>query len=227
MKNIIWFILLIMTVFGCKRNDEELFSDQPGIYFSGEPAIDFTFAKYKGDQAVVYVPIEISGYKEPYDREVRIKVVEDSTTAIAGLHYKALPERIVMPADSFQVHIPIEIYNSDPALKTGKVRLYLAIQPNDAFIAGVFYKQEFSLGISDILLKPKIWEEVYSGFFGLYSQTKHRKILELCDITEIPDVYDGGPFNYKWDAFGRAVNNYYRDNYPQYDENNKVIEPWM
>ena len=116
---------------------------------------------------------------------------------------------------------------SVPTLKSESVRLYLRILPGGDFPKPFYQKQDLSLYISDILIKPKLWDSFYSGFFGTYSQAKHRKILEICDISEIPDQNDGGPFNYKWDAFGRAVNNYYKEFYPQKDENNQVIEPWM
>lgn len=229
MKTIIKISLIAIFFLGsCTYNDLKLYNDNPSIYFAGDTDIDFTFSKYKGgNTATILIPVEIGGYKSDTDRSFTMEVVSDSTTATPSVHYKSLGTTFTMPKDSFKVHVPVEIYNNDPVLKNEKVRLYLRIVANGNFINGVFNKQELSLYISDILIKPKIWDSVYSGFFGVYSQTKHRKILEICDITEIPDIYDGGSYNYKWDAYGRAVNNYYRDNYPQYDENGQIIEPWI
>lgn len=227
MKCLFLFITTLVILTGCSRTNTDLFDDSPSIYFDGDLEIDFTFAKHKIDEVVIRIPVEIGGYKNSVERTFNLQIVEDSTTAIKGVHYEIMMPKIMMPADSFKVHIPIKVFNSDPSLKSEKVRLYLKLQPNENFVSGIYNKQELSLYISDILLKPSIWDNVYSGFFGVYSEAKHRKILEICDIAEIPDVYDGGSYNYKWDAFGRAVNNYYKAFYPQYDENNQVIEPWM
>lgn len=224
--------LIILATFltffmSCKRNSEVFFNDQPSIYFQGDRDIDFTFSKYRSSEVTLHIPVEIGGYSKSIDRNFSLQVLPDSTTAVEGMHYKITMPVITMPADSFKIHIPIRLMNTDPKLKNEKVRLYLRLQPNENFVSGIYNKQDLSLYISDILIKPKIWDAVYSGFFGTYSQAKHRKILEIANITEIPDVYDGGSYNYKWDAYGRAVNNYYKEFYPQYDENNQVIEPWM
>ncbi|HEY8387716.1 MAG TPA: DUF4843 domain-containing protein [Parasegetibacter sp.] len=227
MRKIIFFALTLLVLQSCRKNSPFLYNDKPSIYFAGDVDMDVTFSKYKTNELVLYIPIEIGGYSSSSDREVAFEVVADSTTAVEGLHYAKLPAKFIMTADSFRVHVPVTIYNNDVRLKSEKFRLYLRLVPNNNFISGIYYKQELSIYISDILLKPKIWDSKYSTFFGVYSEAKHRKILEICDIPEIPDVYDGGPYNYKWDAFGRAVNNYYRDNYPQYDENGQVINPWM
>lgn len=226
MRNTLIYLSLLCLLISCS-NKEKSFLDQPSISFPGDLDIDFTFSKFRINDTVINIPVEIGGYKMNRDRALLVKIVPDSTTAKEGLHYKAFNERVVLKADSFRVTIPVTIYNNDPLLISRKVRLYLRLQPNENFAEGIVDKQELSLQISNILLKPKIWDSRYSVFFGLYSEAKHRKILEICDIAEIPDVYDGGSFNYKWDAFGRAVNNYYKVNYPQRDENNNVIEPWM
>ena len=227
MKNIIYIILVVLTVAGCKKQKTDLYSEAASIYFAGDRLVDFTFSKYKTNEFVLHIPVEIGGYKSAADREFMIQVVPDSTTAVAGTHYKALPVKLVMPADSFKIQLPMVLYNNDPRLISEKVRLYLRLVPNSNFLSGIYYRQDLDLYISDILLKPKIWDSKYTAFFGTYSRNKHKKILEICDISEIPDVYDGGPYDYKWDAFGRAVNNFYRENYPQYDENNQIINPWM
>lgn len=223
----IFCLLSLCFLAACSRTDENFFHDEASIYFAGDQDIDFTFTKYRGNEATLLIPLEIGGYKTAQPRTVGIEVVSDSTTAVAGLHYEALPAKVTLPADSFMYHLPVKLFNTDPKLKTEKVRLFLRLVPNENFQSGIFDKQEVSIEISDILVKPAIWDAVYSRFFGVYSQTKHRKILEICNIAEIPDEYDGGSYNYKWDAYGRAVNNYFKVNYPQYDENNQVIEPWL
>ncbi|PKO99829.1 MAG: hypothetical protein CVU13_04700 [Bacteroidetes bacterium HGW-Bacteroidetes-8] len=229
MKNIFKIcIIYCLIMSSCSYNDLKTYNDKTSLYFAGDTDIDFSFTKYRGGStAVIMVPIEIGGYKSDVDRSFKMELVNDSTTATPALHFKNPGTSFIMPKDSFKVHLPLEIYNTDPELKNSKVRVYLRIIPNETFINGVNYKQSLSVYISNILIKPKIWDSVYSMFFGVYSQNKHRKILEICDISEVPDVYDGGSYNYKWNAFGRAVNNFYRDNYPQYDENNQIIEPWF
>ncbi len=226
-KYIIPVAIILFILPSCNKDNMKLFNDQPMIYFQGDRDIDFSFSKYQVDTVRINIPIEIGGYPSNVARDIDLRIVKDSTSATEGTHFRILTEKIVLPADSLLVHIPIELINKDPELKKRKVRLYLKITPNDNFPSPYFNKQSLSMDISDILIKPKLWDAIYSGFFGVYSEAKHRKILEICNIPEIPDVYDGSSFNYKWDAYGRAVNNYYKEYYPQYDENNQVIEPWM
>lgn len=217
----------LWMVSACQKNPEFLYQDDASVHFVEPPEVEFTFSKHRTDEVLLHLPVEVGGYATSHARAIEYRILEDSTTAVAGIHYRIENADLALPADSFRTSLRLMLLNDDPALKEESRSIYIQLLPNEHFITGVAGRQHMKINMSDILLKPVIWESRYAGFFGSYSQVKHRAILMVCNITDIPDVYDGGPFNYKWDAYGRAVNNYFKENYPIYDENNQIIEPWM
>ena len=80
--------------------------------------------------------------------------------------------------------------------------------------------------VSNMLGKPLYWEGTISWDFGEYSRKKH----ELC-ILELGRDFPAEASEYSaesrmWDVYGAYMSNYFEENYPVYDENDRIIEPW-
>lgn len=70
-----------------------------------------------------YVPVRISGRRQNTARKFILQVMADSSTAQAGVHYKALDEYYAIPANKGDTNVPIIIYNKDPGLENKSVML--------------------------------------------------------------------------------------------------------
>ena len=74
-----------------------------------------------------------------------------------------------------------------------------------------------------MLEKPGMWDLVYGKkYFGTWSKTKYKLILQVCGVEELP-AYNG-PNRYLLKGYGMKMQNYFKENYPVYDENGQVIE---
>lgn len=84
-----------------------------------------------------YFRVNLVGNIVSQDRVFKIEV-DPSSTAIAGIHYTALPETFVMPADSTKAYIPIELIRKDIG-STGldTLKLVLRLVPTDDFQANI------------------------------------------------------------------------------------------
>lgn len=223
----LWGVFLVFGV-ACSQENEKMFDDQPTIYFNLKgvetDSILYSFAKTTAKEHVVEVPIEIAGYSAGRDRRFKIVADEKRTTAKPEKHFKALEEYYVLPAGKFTTKVPVTFYCTDPLLDSVAVDLYLQILPTEDFGNGLADRQEARIQVSNLLLMPKIWNAWWKRYFGPYSKTKHKLILEICKIDEIPDTNDGERF--KWQGYGLTMLNYFKENYPVYDENGQIIEGW-
>ena len=229
MKNYYFILgLMILCWQGCSNEEEKLFSDTATIYFdlsdSQLEGIVYSFAKTTATEHVVEVPVEIAGYASDHDRKFLVKVDPERSTAVEGKHYKALEAYYTLPPGEFATSVPVTVMSEDRLLDSVEVCLTLQLLPEGDFVNRRSDRQEAEIRISNILQKPAIWDQVYGRkYFGPYSRTKYKLILEVCKIDELPAW--GHANRYKLMGLGMAMQNYFTENYPVYDENGKIIEP--
>ena len=229
MKNILYYMAAFigLSLVACQTNDEKLFSDSSSIYFDlngvDKDSIVWTFAKTTDVEHVLEIPLEIAGYQANHDRTFKVKVNHELTTAQEGLHYKAIQEEQILPKNSFTTVLPITLYYKDKTLDNQSVSLQLDIIPNENFRNETIDRQTVCIKISNYLPKPKYWDMIYGpNYFGEYSKVKHKLILSVCGLDELP--------RYKYEnrkalcGYGYVMKNYFETNYPVYDENNQIIE---
>ena len=230
MKKFVTIIgLLFFLGSGCADQGEEMFdSTATTIYFdlSGAQAdsIVYSFAKTVETSHVIEVPVEIAGYPADHDRYFRVVVDEALSTAKASIHYKALEDLYVLPKGTFTANVPVTVYSTDKLLDSVAVSIALQIVANDDFPNDFAKSQQALIKVSNMLEKPSMWDMVYGRkYFGTWSKTKYKLILQICGIEELP-VYNG-PNRYRLKGYGMKMQNYFREHYPVYDENEQVIEP--
>lgn len=229
MKKYSWWIAILAACFwgGCSDSNEKFFNDTASLYFdltgSSVDSIVYSFAKTTATEHIVEIPVEIAGYQTDYDRKYKVVVDESRTTAKEGVHYKALDEYYVLPAASFTATLPVTIYATDRLLDTVQVYLQLKIEPTEDFGNVTLDRQQARIQVSNMLQKPSIWDQVYGPkYFGPYSRTKYKLILEVCQVDDLPQW--GSANRQKMMAMGWLMQSYFKDHYPVYDENNQVIE---
>ena len=104
--------------------------------------------------------------------------------------------------------------------------LALRLEPTDDLALGVTERTEMRVLISNMLKRPSYWDSVIKYYFGTYSRTKHELCIEILgeDFPETSaEYYENSTW---WEVSGQYMSNYFEENYPVYDENGAVIEPW-
>lgn len=232
-KYFLWTVLGIWTIILCSCNDdnEKLFIGMPGLHFAlpmnNLDSMVYSFTSISDNHIVVNLPVELEGYAGYADRPFAIRVNQEGTSAVAGKHYEALEENYLLEKGQYSMNVPVTLlYSGD--LDTVSVKLTLEIVSGNDFTEGIPYRKKAVLICSNQLPPIKFWNAFYQFYFGPYSKTKHRYILSELKLTVLVDDFNElSTFNrLEWEAYGRQMNNFFRDNIIN-DEYGNRIEPWI
>lgn len=225
-KEIIYIILLVLSVAGCKEDVPTIFGEPDGIYFNASSdSISYTFAKYPNRMRdTLKIPVTVLGNAAGTDRTITIeKVVASDVNATEGLHYKLLGP-YTMPANKISTVIPVVIYRTND-MDSLTITFILQLKANENFQSGISSKTSVKIKVG-YLQKPSTWGEFggtqwagYSANFGTWTKTKYKVILDaLYDpvsdttVTEFPFSRFGPPAASI--QYLQLVKNYIRTNYP-------------
>jgi hypothetical protein len=209
MKKILFYIcILTATLVSCQTDDADfIYRSKDNIYFgigttvglSQAEVVDqellpegmqdprntsYSFAIDQKATDTVYVPVTISGLRMPVPRKFKVVVNADSTTAKAGLHYKAFEEFYIIPADSGGVMLPVILLNEDTLMETQTFTIRLELAPTDDFDVTVPESRYAKIMFSNRLERP-IWWTFWEDELGSYTRTKHALyLIALGDIAD-------------------------------------------
>ncbi len=232
-------LILISSVFlifvACSENERMEFSDEnASIYFQLSEAayqeytdsLYFSFVSLTKDTATAFMRAKIIGNTVPYNRYFNAKVIDSLTTAETDVNYKLLDEQgqFLVPADSICGYIPIEIYNTD-ILRDTVLKVTFQLQSSGDFQLGIETRLQAKLLITDRLFEPLTWSFL-RYFFGPYNRKKHEMFIQLYERdfpSKLEEIY---PEYGMWTLYGSMLNEYFEDNYPVYDDEGFVVEPW-
>jgi hypothetical protein len=133
----------------------------------------YTFA-YKPGLAkdTVWLPVRISGIRTDADRKFVIRVMTDSSTAVAGTHYKPFADFYTIAKNTGFVYVPLEVYNTDPSLEEKSVSLRFNLVSSGDFGVAIPRLISGKVIISSKLEYPGSWWSMWLG--GYYSRVKHQ-----------------------------------------------------
>ena len=225
-KVIIYIMLVILTLAGCKEDVPTLFNEPDGIYFSASSdSISYTFAKYPNrTKDTLKLPVTILGNAAGKDRTISVeKITATDVNATEGVHYKLLGP-YTMPANKVSTVIPVVIYRT-PDMDSLTMTFVLQVKSNENFQPGISSKTSLKVKVG-FLQKPSTWGEFtgtqwagYSANFGTWTRTKYKVILDaLYDpvsdttVSEFPYTRFSVPASYL--QYLQIVKNYIRTNYP-------------
>lgn len=223
MKNTIKYAIasfLLGTSFMACEKDMKQYEGEDGLYFDVQYTITpwFTnpdmwahqiysyvkFANIEKEDTTFLLKVETVGEVRNYDRPFQVKVVQDSTTAIAGEEYSELTENGVIKAGETKGYVSVKVSKTE-RMSAGNFQLQLALVPNEYFnlpfdhmpvvpgryseLLKVYSTNDdpkiHNIFITDVLTKPKYW----GAAFGDYSEKKFRLMLELYPDAK-PDDYE-------------------------------------
>jgi hypothetical protein len=185
-KNIKAALLVLIASFlfaSCAKNKELLFDQSAAIYVSSTPdSAEYSFATSPTTVTLdtVMMNFRIIGTASNKDREIKL-VPRAISTAKPGYHYNV--GKALVKANEYTAEVPVYLYRR-AGLKDSTLLVILDIQENADFKIGYPKQLRYKLTISDILTKPAIWDNVWTPYFGEYSQVKFRFLLTATGRTD-------------------------------------------
>ena len=237
------FILLLLGLLGaCNENDRMVYdSNMHDIYYNVvNDKRDSVYVSLLTADEVLDFSIEVNLLGDKLKKAARfeVEVVPEMTTAVEGVHYKALPQYYEFPVDTFTYNMPIQLIKGDEKLTKQSVVLTLRLVPGEDL--GIAYENRsvIRVVIADMLKKPE-GEGFYGDMtsfrtlFGEYSRVKHTMIIEMTGH----DFWDGNYGNYGGDngiyyemdyytPYARKLYKIITENEIR-DENGKIMQGWM
>jgi len=208
-------LLIAVSLVSCEKGLMNFDNEKVDVYFfdagrTYAPNVDSTYVSFtyitKPD-TLKDVVVAITGLAADHDREYKV-AVNQSSTAIAGVHYQALPEKFVMKKSALRDTFKVKLSRTAD-MKTNSYVLVLDLLPTESFgtswttrliggkpISTIKYK----IRIDDVVKKPKYWLD---GPFGTWSRTKMFFIL---DFLHLPGDYMETPRNVgELNSYGKIV----------------------
>ena len=238
MKKIHYIIIVICalcSLSACEENDPKGFVGEDAIYFQlnadnwadTKDSVVYTFAGKSVDKATVNLLVNLMGLPADHDRIIRLHVDAANTTAQEGKHYERLAGEYTLEAGEMQTVVPVVLLK-DVSLTERSYRLTLALDATDELRLGVTQRTVASIVMSNILVKPSYWEAFWMDYmFGPYSRKKHEIFIQVLGHDFPATSAEYSAMGDYWQTVMYHMNNYFTENYPIYDENGNIIEPWM
>ena len=232
MKKIFYSILFFCGLLaGCQENEMTGFEKDGAVYFqidanywtnTGDSVV-YSFAGKGVTEYTVNLQVDLMGEAVDWDREVRVSIDPELTTAEEGTHYRALEASYVLPAGAYNMQIPVTILGTDPRMENQAFQLAIRLEPSDDLELGLSYRTLARIQFSSMLTMPYYWDEFY---WGPYSKVKHEKLIELLGV-DFPATEDEYYADYElWDVYCNYLSQWFAENYPVEDENGNPIDPW-
>lgn len=189
-------LLMVYCLYSCEESEIMVFDSMPSVYFQnygvGSEKIDTThqsFTKVPGNQVkdTVYVRLRLLG-KLYEDSPFSVRIL-DSSTALKDVHYEALSEEYIFPANTSVMYIPIYVNKTeDMANQQDTIALSIGLEENEFFnldfVETAIYEGArdtistltHTVVFSNFLVRPEQWTD---GGLGTYSVTKFKLLIEI------------------------------------------------
>lgn len=209
MKNISKYLLLfvaVLFVYSCKE-ELEVYSNETnriGFYFPAntDSLTSYSFVYYPQEvqEKTIWIELITVGFVSDHDRTIKIMQVptgDDQLQGVAGKHYvpfddPAVASHLIVPAGSNKAVFPL-ILKRDPSLKDGKYYIKLRVEKNDYFDLSYSTDNEKMIMVSDIITRPKYWEDGGQAefyFAGEYGDEKYRFMIDVATWTIDEDWFE-------------------------------------
>lgn len=189
MKNNILIGCLGIAAFlfsSCEKEGVTMYEESPTVYF-GESYRTYTFVENMEHITIGYdtvkIPLQISGSAVDRNREVIMEVATDDTLHTATADMFSIAKGSI-PANEYKGYIPIRI-NYSSALDDSVYQIRLKLVANADFPGVDLLNRTFTLALTNKITEPSNWSRI-KNYFGPYSNSWYRFILETTGLTSIP-----------------------------------------
>lgn len=230
MKNI-FYIFIILIIGSCAKSDPVGYIEaKPSIYFDIDEltylnSISKSFSTTLDSFIVVNIPVKCTGLSTDTDRKFKISVINEESTSKSGIDFIPVSSEYIFPKNSYNAVVPITLKKT-PVLDSVTLKLTVKLEESEDFSIGEKFRQKVSVKFSNEIVKPAIWDN-YSWALKDWSKVKYIIILKLTNRTTFPTQAEWSANYQYWQiVLPRALSGYLFDNYPVYDENGNIIQPW-
>lgn len=130
---------------------------------------------------VVKVPVRIAGFPSDKPMTFKVSVDEKNSTAVANKHYTAFSGEFVIPADSVNGYVEIEVWRDNLSIeKKDEAQLVLLLEKTADLEPAFPESNRVIVSVDDYLEEPYFWI-YYAYYWGPYSRVKYLKFLEYYD----------------------------------------------
>ncbi|WP_319502152.1 DUF4843 domain-containing protein [uncultured Draconibacterium sp.] len=180
--------IALTALFACE-NDPFYFNSEarlrmegPEVWTLGTDSLEFSFANYSSTVTDTTFDITVYVMGEAADQARTAEFEIDPSLSTAETNMYSFPEMVTIPTGELSVNLPVTVKRTE-SLQTTQVQLYIKIKENADFKIGVTEQNHLLLKWSDILSKPNNWDDL-EEFFGVYSLTKYRFIIDVLNTGE-------------------------------------------
>ena len=185
-RNTIAMITALVLMQSCKKDEIMLYDAGDHVQFnkSYTDSSMFSFlALPNEDEAQAPLVIELVGKPSGKDRQYKISVVKDQSTATPQ-HY-SLPANFTLKANRTQDTAWITVKKL-PDISVKPVRLVLMIESTDELKYGQIDYCVSILNISNVIARPDWWNQTVEWYYlGEYSDKKFKLFIQVTGLSEI------------------------------------------
>lgn len=180
-------LALVSFLFGsCEREGVTMYEESPTVYF-GESYRSYTFVenmdRIKIGFDTIKLPLQISGSAVDRVREVVMEAVLDDTLHTAEADMFSVGKGFI-EANEYKGYIPLRV-NYLRVLDDSVYQIRLRLVANKDFPGVDLYGYTFTVSLTNKLTQPSNWSRI-KNYFGPYSNSWYRFILETTGLTSIP-----------------------------------------
>lgn len=204
----------------CNEDEIPTFeTDDAGIYFQNGGQTRFyinidayndstTFSFSECDDNVkdttLYARIRTLGKVRDYDRNVKVVVDKELSTAVEGKHFEVKFDTVCIKAGESEAKVGVKFLR-DASLKSEQVRIVIKVEDNENFKVpfevqkntNVYYAQgeqirasSFVFDVNEFYAEPALWT-MFGQPVGKWSISKQRLMTKLFDLTAYDWSIDG------------------------------------
>lgn len=193
MKNIYMFLLLIMTMAGCKKNDLQYFEQELpflniwlGTRGSVLDSIAHNFAYSSGNKDSILFYYRIAGYPAAQDRIFELST-SDNDAKLLNFSFGTYKVPAGKSEGSFVFYV------DKPADKNlflnRDLKVTFQIKPTTVFQPAVREQSALRITFKNAVSKPDNWENAalpylpLRNFFGVYSNEKYKFVIQVTGMS--------------------------------------------
>lgn len=207
LKYILFFITVSGTLFSCDNDIDFPYEGKDRVYFEHYTTdelndnrnyytkIDHSLGLL--DDAItsdtLRVVVNLMGKTSDVDREYRVTLNTDSTTAIAGKHYVAFKEIQTMKAGMMTDTLKVIIIRKDLSISYNNPEdkiLYLTLLPTEDLELGLTSGLSMKVILNNYLVEPKWWMDNFGGSLRYYHPEKWKVLIlfnkDFANYTTVP-----------------------------------------
>ncbi|MEG2226939.1 MAG: DUF4843 domain-containing protein [Odoribacter sp.] len=215
MKRLLLILTAVFLLVSCQQEEVTPFtSDDAGIYFQRQASYtmgttnvnytdsavySFASSSSKVTKTTTSVPVFIMGNVKNYNRTFKVKIDEEKTTAVRGVHFDVNLDTLYIPAGKNTFNIPLTLYRHPDLLKNS-YRIELLLVENEEFkllipnyknnnqwnntgflLSGIRWKIIFS----EKYTTPSYWRNFGDDFYGQWTTPKYLLLNNLMNWTVV------------------------------------------